>query len=140
MIKKESETIICNEAKQHYTKLNAQSLTSSNQSSITKPSNKEQQTTSTSFKPSTIKEEITQYVVMINLYQTFNQYWYANKDRLPIFSSFVRQYNIMCATSIDCESYFNIAGFLHRKNRSSLSPSTLRYSMILREQVKNKQT
>ncbi|CAF5225948.1 unnamed protein product [Rotaria magnacalcarata] len=43
MIKKESETIICNEAKQHYTKLNAQSLTSSNQSSITKPSNKEQQ-------------------------------------------------------------------------------------------------
>ncbi|CAF2075590.1 unnamed protein product [Rotaria magnacalcarata] len=137
----------------------AQSLTSSNQSSITKPSNKEQQSsqatmlqnffitcgiklqaTSTSFKPSTIKEEITQYVVTINLYQTFNQYWYANKDRLPIFSSFVRQYNIMCATSIDYESSFNIADFLHHKNRSSLSPSTLRYSMILREQVKNKQT
>ncbi|CAF4810968.1 unnamed protein product, partial [Rotaria magnacalcarata] len=158
-IKKEAETIICNEAKQHYTKLNSQSLTSSNQSSITKPSNKEQQSsqatmlqkffltcgiklqaTSTAFKPSTIKEEIAQYVATVNLYQTFSQYWYANKDRLPILSSFVRQYNIMCATSIDCESSFSIAGFLHRKNRSSLAPSTLRYSMILREQVENEQT
>ncbi|CAF4750603.1 unnamed protein product, partial [Rotaria magnacalcarata] len=153
--KKEAETIICNEAKQHYTKLNSQSLTSS----ITKPSNKEQQSsqatmlqnffltcgiklqaTSTIFKPSTIKEEIAQYVATVNLYQTFSQYWYANKDRLPILSSFVRQYNIMCVTSIDCESSFSIAGFLHRKNRSSLAPSTLRYSMILREQVKNEQT
>ncbi|CAF4645497.1 unnamed protein product, partial [Rotaria socialis] len=157
--KKEAETIICNEAKQHYKKLNSQSLTSSNQSSITKPSNKEQQSsqatilqnffltcgiklqaTSTAFKPSTIKEEIAQYVATVNLYQTFSQYWYANKDRLPILSSFVRQYNIMCATSIDCESSFSIAGFIHRKNRSSLAPSTLRYSMILREQVKNEQT
>jgi hypothetical protein len=155
--KKEAETIIINEAKQHHIKLNSQSLSSSSQSSIIKPSNKNEQdnqakilqnffitcgigvqTTPVNFKPSTIKEELAQYIVTFSLYQTFSQYWDSNKDRLPILSSFVRQYNSMCATSIDCESAFSIAGFVHRKNRSSLAPSTLRYSMMLREQIKNK--
>ena len=76
-------------------------------------------------------------MVTNNFYSTFSQYWNSNKDRLPILSSFVRHYNIMCATSIDCESAFSIAGFIHRKNRSSLAPSALRYSMVLRDQNKH---
>ncbi|CAF1189192.1 unnamed protein product [Rotaria sp. Silwood1] len=151
----EAETIIINEAKAHYAQVNANS-SSSNQSSTVTPINKnerqdnqsiflqnlfiacgfEPQTTTSIFKPSTIKEELAQYVTTISSYQSFSQYWYEKKDCLPILSSIVRKYNIMCSTSIDCESSFSIAGFVQRKNRSSLSPSTLRYSMLLREQNK----
>ena len=94
------------------------------------------QSTSPSFTPSTIKEEIAQYIATCNR-QSFSTYWNNNKDRLPILSSIVRQYNVMCATSIDCESAFSVAGHIHRKNRSSLAPSTLRYTMLLREYYKN---
>lgn len=154
---KEAEIIIINEAKPNYMKINSESSSSLSQSSTTTPSNideqnsqekmlqnffmaygieRERPTTSSIFKPASIKEEIAQYVATRNLYPTFSQYWCANKDRLPILSSFVRKYNIMCATSIDCESAFSVAAYLHRKSRSALAPSTLRYSMILREQVK----
>ncbi|CAF1303921.1 unnamed protein product [Rotaria sp. Silwood1] len=155
---KEAETIISNEAQQHYTKLNSQLLSSSSQSSITTSSNKDKQnneanilknffiscgielhTASSDFKLSTIKEELAQYIAPQKRFQTCSEYWNANKDRLPVLSSFVRQYNIMCATSIDCESAFSIARFIHRKSRSALAPSSLRYSMVLREQIKNKQ-
>ena len=151
--KKEAEFIACNEAKQHYTKLSTQSTSSNDRSSTIKASNNDQQstqettlqnffrtcgivvqTTSPDFKPSTIKEEIAHYMATNNFYSTYSQYWNSNKDRLPTLSSFVRHYNIMCATATDCESAFSVAGFIHRKNRSSSAPSALRYSMVLRDQ------
>ncbi|CAF4085958.1 unnamed protein product [Rotaria magnacalcarata] len=154
--KKETEIIICNEAKQHYINLSIQSTSSHSKSSTIKSSTNDQQCnqeatlkiffqtcgivveeTPSGFKPSTIKQKIAHYMATNNFYATFSQYWSSNKDHLPILSSFVRHYNIMCATSIDCESAFSIAGFIHRKNRSSLAPSTLRYSMILRDQNKH---
>ncbi|CAF4374202.1 unnamed protein product, partial [Rotaria sp. Silwood2] len=102
----EAETIIINEAKAHYAKVNANS-SSSNQSSTVTPINKneqqdnqsiflqnlfiacgfEAQTTTSIFKPSTIKEELAQYVATISSYQSFSQYWYEKKDCLPILSS-----------------------------------------------------
>ena len=151
--KKEAEVIISNEAPIHYAKL---SSSSSRQSSTTTSSNQNEQdnqlitlknlfqtcgvpvqSTTPGFKPSTIKEEISQYIATINERLIFSTYWNNNKERLPILSSIARQYNVMCATSIDCESAFSIAGHIHRKNRSSLAPSTLRYTMLLREYYKN---
>jgi len=129
--KKEAETIIFNEAEAHYAKLNSNPLSSSSQSSITKPLNtNEQESQSSTFqnlflacgmslqtatpisKALTIEEEIAQYIATLTCHQSFSQYWSNNKDRLPILSSIVRQYNIICATSIDCESAFSIAGFI----------------------------
>jgi hypothetical protein len=157
--KKEAEAIIINVAQAHYTKLNSQSLLPTSQASMTTPSNKNgrvsklsilqnlfetcgipMQSTSSVFKPSTVKEEIAHYIATLRPHQEFSHYWSNNKDRLPVLSSIVRQYNIMCATSIDCESAFSVAGHIHRKNRSSLAPSTLRYSMLLREHFRNMKT
>ena len=73
-----------------------------------------------------------------NRFQSCSEYWTIHKGHLPILSSFVRKYNIICATLVDCENAFSVADFLHRRNRSSLAPSTLRYSMVLREPIKNK--
>lgn len=150
--KKETENIIYNEAKNHRTNSNSSSLSASSQSLTTTSSNIHEENNqlklikefltscgvsieilSTNHKPSDIKEEIAQHIVMIKHGHSFSQYWDANQDRLPVLSSFARKYNIMCPTSIDCESSFSIAGFIYRKNRSALSPSTLRYSMILHE-------
>lgn len=150
--KAEAEVIISNEAPTHYGKL----LSVKDQSSTIASSNGNEQdnqlnslqnlleacgipiqSTSPCFKPSTIKEEISHYIATLDR-QSFGTYWNNNKERLPILSSIVRQYNIMCATSIHCESAFSVAGHIHRKNRSSLAPSTLRYTMLLREYYTNK--
>ncbi|CAF4987944.1 unnamed protein product, partial [Rotaria sp. Silwood1] len=154
--KKEAEAIISNEAMEHYAKINSRSLSSTNSSSLSNTSSNKNQpenqsntldnlfiacglsvnikTTTLTLKPSNIKEEIARYIATLNQYKTFSEYWDENQQQLPILSSIARRYNIMCATAIDCESAFSIAGFLQRKNRSNLAPSTLRYSMILREQ------
>ena len=42
------------------------------------------------------------------------------KGHLPILSSFVRKYSIICATLVDCKNAFSVADFLHQKNRSAL--------------------
>ena len=129
--KKEAEAILCNEAKVHYEKLKSKSVSSSHQSAITTSSNQQQQdkqsnslqnlfitcgvplqSTITTWKQSTIKEEIARYVATINQHKSFSQYWNKNKDQLPILSSIVQHYNIICATSITGESAFSIAGFL----------------------------
>ena len=79
--KEKAEAIICNEAEQHYEKFNSQSLSSSSQLLRSTLSNKNQQNSqakilhnffitcglaqqsaSICFKPSTIKEEIVQYI------------------------------------------------------------------------------
>jgi hypothetical protein len=44
----------------------------------------------------------------------------------------VRHYCIMPMTSVASESAFSMAGYIQRKHRSSLSATTLRYSMLLR--------
>ena len=84
----------------------------------------------------TVKEEVCHYLSTLNQNHTFAEYWKNNKTRLPILSSIALRYNIICPTSISSESAFSISGFIQRKNRSSLTPETLRYSMLLRQQDK----
>ncbi len=157
--KKEAEAIIINEAPTQYERLKSQQPLSTLQSSSVLASNENDSRNQSNslkylfescgirmesepaiFTPSTIREEIAQYVTTVNSNQTLSQYWDFNQDRLPILASFVRKYNVMCATSVDCESAFSVAGHIHRKSRSSLAPSTLRYTMLLREYYKNKNT
>ena len=48
-------------------------------------------------------------------------------------SKIVIEYAIMCATSIYSESTFSVSGATIGKNRTSMSPQTLRYQMNLRD-------
>ncbi len=156
--KKEAEAIISHIAMTHYAKLTLHSSSttnsspSQNSSSLNNQQDKQSNllndlflscglsirkssTTKTNLalKPSAIKEEIARYIANHADYNSFTEYWEKNQYQLPILTSIVRKYNIMCATSIECESAFSIAGHVQRKNRSSLAPTTLRYSMVLRE-------
>lgn len=81
----------------------------------------------------TIQQEIASYVSLVNKATEFQQFWRNHYRQLPRLASLVRRYCILPATSVACESAFSIAGFIQRKQRSSLAPSALRYLMLLRE-------
>ncbi|CAF4594516.1 unnamed protein product [Didymodactylos carnosus] len=51
----------------------------------------------------------------------------------PILSSLIQRFLSTPATSVASESCFSIASYLHRKQRSSLSPSNLAYTVFLKE-------
>ena len=48
----------------------------------------------------------------------------------------MRKTNIICATSCASESAFSIAGYIQRRNRSSLSSQVLRYSIMCKDAAK----
>ncbi|CAF4788840.1 unnamed protein product, partial [Rotaria sp. Silwood2] len=62
----------------------------------------------------------------------FQEYWNKIQHYLPILTRMVRHFCIMPITSVASESAFSMAGCIQRKQRSSLSATTLRYSMLLR--------
>ncbi|CAF1290950.1 unnamed protein product [Didymodactylos carnosus] len=58
------------------------------------------------------------------------------KEEIALLTTIVRRYNIIAATSVASESAFSIAGYVQRKQRASLAPTTLRQLMILRDYQK----
>jgi hypothetical protein len=84
-----------------------------------------------------IKQEMAFYTTNIkNAEPTIESFWKKYANQLPLLASLVRKYCIIPATSVPCESSFSIANWLQRKERSSLSSTSLKYSMILREKFK----
>ncbi|CAF1233944.1 unnamed protein product [Rotaria magnacalcarata] len=65
--------------------------------------------------------------------QSFQEFWSSYEMELPRLAALVRAYNIRPASSVASESLFSIAGYVQRKQRSSLASNTLRYSMVLRD-------
>jgi hypothetical protein len=90
-------------------------------------------TTSTTTKTFTVHQEIGYYISSIDKTTEFQEYWKKNQHHLPILSRLVRHYCVIPMTSISSESAFSIAGYIQRKHRCSLSATTLRYSMLLRD-------
>ncbi|CAF1412013.1 unnamed protein product [Adineta steineri] len=80
-----------------------------------------------------ITEELSHYMNKIDSSTTFEDFWVANEKELPCLSVLVRSFNIRPVTSIPSESLFSIAAYVNRKQRCSLSPRTLMYSMLLRD-------
>ena len=80
----------------------------------------------------TLKQECSVYISTSKSSQDFQSYWNEKKSVLPILSSFARRFNCMPATSVASESAFSVAGYIDRKQRASLSPTTLRYLMLLK--------
>ena len=81
----------------------------------------------------TIREELAFYTNALKTRQVFEEFWTTHEKDLPCLSTLVRSFNIRPVTSVASESLFSIASYVHRKQRSSLSPTTLRYSMLLRD-------
>ena len=82
--------------------------------------------------PLTLKQELSVYISTSRSWKDFQSYWNEKKTVLPILSSFTRRYNCIPATSVASESAFSVAGYIDRKQRASLSPTTLRYLMLLK--------
>ena len=81
----------------------------------------------------TLKEELSLYLSKCKASNDFDTFWKENQTSMPLLASFVRRYGIIPATSVASESAFSVAGYVNRKQRSSLSPSTLRYLMVLKK-------
>ncbi len=87
----------------------------------------------TKTKPLTLKQEFSLYVSTSAGYTDFQTYWNEKKAVLPILSSYARRYNTVPTTSVASESAFSVAGYIDRKQRASLSTTTLRYLMLLKQ-------
>ncbi|CAM4807921.1 unnamed protein product, partial [Rotaria magnacalcarata] len=85
-----------------------------------------------------INEEIGFYISSVNTDKQlmFASFWFNQEKRLPLMSSVVRRINIIPASSVPCESTFSVAGYIRRKERCSLSPQAIRYSMVLKDRHK----
>lgn len=91
-------------------------------------------TTTTFRRRRSAKEEIAFYVDRVQGKDTFEQFWNRYKHDLPGMIDLVRSYNMRPATSVASEGLFSIANYVQRKQRSSLAPKTLKYTMLLRDQ------
>ena len=80
-----------------------------------------------------IKEELSMYVSTYKQSKDFESFWNEKQNMLPTLSLLVRRYSIIPATSVASESAFSVAGYIQRKQRASLSPTTLRYLMLLKQ-------
>ncbi|CAF4491367.1 unnamed protein product [Rotaria sp. Silwood2] len=81
----------------------------------------------------TIQQEIGYYISSIDKKTEFKYFWKTNEQILPQLANLVRIYCMMLITSVASESAFSVAGYVQRKNRSTPSPSTLRFSMLRRD-------
>ncbi|CAF2755436.1 unnamed protein product [Rotaria sp. Silwood2] len=84
-------------------------------------------------KPFTLKQEFSLHISTSTSCKDFQTYWDENKTRLPILASCARRYNCASTTSVASESAFSVAGYIDRKQRASLSTTTLRYLMLLKQ-------
>jgi hypothetical protein len=62
----------------------------------------------------------------------FSKFWLENNSIFPILNKFVLDYSIISASSVPSESTFSESGHLQKKQRSSLDPQKLQYSMFLK--------
>jgi hypothetical protein len=76
--------------------------------------------------------EISLFTNAIKTKQTFKEFWSTHNQSFPRLVILVRRYCIVPATSVASESAFSIAGFIARKQRSSLSSRTLRHLLVLK--------
>ena len=81
----------------------------------------------------TIQQELGFYISSIEKETEFENFWKLHQQKLPILANLARFYCMMPITSVASESAFFVAGYVQRKTRSSLLPTTLRYLMLLRD-------
>ena len=81
----------------------------------------------------TIQQELGYYATTGHSKQQFESYWNLNQHKIPILASMVRQFCSAPASSVASEASFSRANYVQRKQRSSLSPTNLGYTMVLQD-------
>ncbi len=83
---------------------------------------------------------VIHYILSINSKRKikFSEYWCTHEEQLSLMSATVRRANIIPASSVPCESTFSVAGYIRRKERSSLSPVAIKHSLVLKDRKKLK--
>ncbi|CAF3102323.1 unnamed protein product [Rotaria sp. Silwood2] len=82
-----------------------------------------------------LKQEIAKFETLDKDEHSFSTFWKKYERSLPLLSKMARRYGSITASSVPSESSFSIAGYLARKNRSSLSAKNLKYSMFLKDKI-----
>ena len=81
-----------------------------------------------------IEDELTLFTQSIQMFKgNFSSFWIHHRSRFTRLYRVAQRVNIIPATSVASESTFSIAGFVARKQRSSLTSNSLRYLMVLKE-------
>jgi hypothetical protein len=83
-------------------------------------------------KPMSVDVEVALFSNTTKTNQTFSQFWSTHRQSFPRLVTLVHRYCLVPATSVSSESAFSIAGFIARKQRSSLSSSSLRHLLVLK--------
>jgi hypothetical protein len=82
----------------------------------------------------TIEDELTLFTQAIQSFKgNFSSFWLQYRERFSRLYRVAQRVNIIPATSVPSESVFSISGFVARKQRTSLSSTSLRHLMVLKE-------
>ena len=92
---------------------------------------------STNVKPSrslSPEDELILFTQVIQSFKgDFSSFWIQYRERFSCLYKVAQRVNIITATSVPSESIFSIAGYVARKQRTSLSSTSLRHLMVLKE-------
>ena len=90
----------------------------------------------TSAKPSrplAIDDELVLFSQSVQSFNSdFSSFWINHRARFFRLHRIAQRINIIPATSVPSKSIFSIAGFIARKQRTSLPSTSLRYLMVLK--------
>ncbi|CAF4027758.1 unnamed protein product, partial [Rotaria magnacalcarata] len=79
-------------------------------------------------------DELVLFTQLIRSYKSnFSTFWTQYRERFPCFYRVVQRVNIIAVTSVPSESIFLVAGYVTRKQRTSLSSTSLRHLIVLKE-------
>ena len=82
----------------------------------------------------TVEDELTLFTQAIQSFKgDFSSFWLQYRERFSRLYRVAQRVNIIPATSVPSESVFSISGFVARKQRCSLSSTSLRHLMVLKE-------
>jgi len=85
-----------------------------------------------STRPMSADVEVSLFTNAVKTKENFKQFWATHCHSFPRLVALVHCYCLVPATSVASESAFSIAGFITRKQRSSLSSRTLRHLLVLK--------
>lgn len=84
--------------------------------------------------PLSIEDELVLFNQAIQSFRRdFSSFWIEYRDKFSRLYRVALRVNIIPATSVASESVFSVAGYVARKQRASLSSTSLRELMVLKE-------
>ena len=86
------------------------------------------------------EDELVLFIQLIHSFKSnFSAFWTKYRERFPRLYRVAQRVNIIAATSVPSESVFSVAGYVSRKQRTSLSSTSLCHLMVLKESYRLKE-